>query len=225
MENKTHTFERRQALKLALGVAALAPGAGAFAAQCIETPKQPEGPFYPVDEQLDTDADLTSVTGVDGKASGQIVYIEGTVKDRGCTPIADVLIEIWQASSLGRYKHPDDHNAAPLDPFFQYWGRTKTDANGQYRFKTVVPGAYSVDTGEVRTPHIHFKVTRPSFVPLTTQMYFAGQALNSQDFLLSQLSAAERKKLTVQLQEAPAGFEAHAKVGTFNITLEETLRS
>lgn len=227
MKQSVPFFERRKALKWALGMGSLltlAP-ARALAQQCEETPRQTEGPFYPVDEILDTDTDLTSVSGQHGKASGQVVYVQGIVTDRACNPIAGATVEIWQASASGRYNHPSDRNSAPLDPYFQYFGKTKTDAFGHYLFKTIVPGAYATGMGgSVRTPHIHFKVHMPSFVPLTTQMYFEGQALNAQDFVLSRLSEKEQKEVIVSFYDAPDGYETNAKIGTFNITLAETLR-
>jgi protocatechuate 3,4-dioxygenase beta subunit len=48
-----------------------------------------------------------------------------------------------------------------------------------------------------RTPHIHFRISRRGFQELTTQMYFAGEALNETDFLLQQVPKADWPKLVL----------------------------
>src|ERR1700733_4971794 len=113
---------------------------------CTLTPAQTEGPFYPVKDQPDEDNDLTIVRGNSKVASGQIIYVMGQVTDQNCAPVPNALVEIWQACVTGKYNHPNDTNPQPLDPNFQYWGKSVTDANGVYKFKTIIPGAYPADT-------------------------------------------------------------------------------
>ena len=71
---------------LAAGTAVLAAGTTARAA-CALTPRQPEGPFYPVaiDE---ADWDLTRVAGVVGRAEGTVIEVTGRVFGAGCGPLA-----------------------------------------------------------------------------------------------------------------------------------------
>jgi protocatechuate 3,4-dioxygenase beta subunit len=61
-----------------------------------------------------------------------------------------------------------------------------------YRFKTIMPGAYPAGPGWTRPPHIHFKVTKQQYYPLTTQMYFPGLDLNKTDRILQNLSEADQ---------------------------------
>ena len=56
--------------------------------------------------------------------------------------VPDVLIEIWQANSAGRYTHELDSWNAPVDPNFTGRGRCWSNEEGVYRFLTVRPGAY-----------------------------------------------------------------------------------
>lgn len=96
-----------------------------------------------------------------------------------------------------------------------------TDANGFYKFKTVIPGAYPVNTDWLRPPHIHFKVTHANYQELITQMYFAGNNLNSQDLILMQLSEQERSRVLVQLND-PMDLMGERKItreGVFDIVL------
>lgn len=172
---------------------------------CDFTPEQPEGPFYPVRGQLDTDTDLTRVKGRTGTAAGQVLFVHGQVRGLDCEPISGALVEIWQACESGAYDHPDDPNNAPRDPDFQYWGRTTTDSQGLYRFKTIKPGAYPAGGDWVRPPHIHFKITAPGFQTLITQMYFAGDPLNDKDHILRRLAPDLRERVVSSFVPAAAG--------------------
>ena len=130
------------------------------------TPNDTEGPFYPIERQSDEDNDLISVNGKSKSARGDLLYLTGVVSNENGNPQSDVIIEIWQTDSNGLYKHPRDKSGGTRDPFFQYWGRAKTDKEGKYSFKTIIPGKY-----EPRPPHIHFKVWVDEKVVLTSQMY------------------------------------------------------
>ena len=182
------------------------------------TPKQPEGPFYPVVDQVDTDSDLVYLKGSNQSALGQVIIVEGKVTDQKCRPVDGVLVEIWQACESGRYNHPADSNTAALDENFQYWGKAVTDKNGFYRFRTILPGAYPADVGWIRPPHIHFKVAKKTYVELITQMYFAGQELNDQDLILKRLHSEQQQEVIVELKKV-TGLDN--PVGTFNIQIEK----
>ena len=155
------------------------------------TPPEVEGPFYPVYPQKDKDFDLTQITGRSGVARGKVIFIRGQVLDTDGRPIEDAMVDLWQANAAGRYRHPRDRNTAPLDPYFQGWAIVKSGREGRFQFKTIFPGSYPASADWIRPPHIHFKVSKPGFTALTTQMYFPGQALNDSDLLLMQKSAAE----------------------------------
>lgn len=187
--------------------------------KCIpsnRTPPQIEGPFYPVVDQLDKDADLVTVSGANKSAQGEVVIVEGVLTDQSCQVVAGALVEIWQACHTGRYNHPADPNTAELDPDFQYWGKAVTDKDGKYTFRTIIPGAYPADTDWIRPPHIHFKVAKLGYVELITQMYFSGQTLNTQDKILQNLKSADQKKVIVEFKKDSAN--PHPK-GVFNIQI------
>jgi len=122
-----------------LGAAALAGAAiGArAAADPLVTPSQTAGPFYPNVDQADKDADLTRIEGHDGVASGEAVEITGQVTDASGAPLANAVVDVWQANAAGRYAHEADSNPAPLDPDFQGWAILTTDAEGRYRLNDV----------------------------------------------------------------------------------------
>ncbi|MBX9769193.1 MAG: hypothetical protein K2X47_18095 [Bdellovibrionales bacterium] len=216
--------QRREFLQLGLGLAvagAVGSQAQAQSPSCRVTPIQPEGPFYPVDGKLGSDADLTRVKSGQPTAQGQVVYISGIIQDAQCRPIEGATVEIWQACATGRYDHPSDPNTAPLDPHFQYSGYSITNRAGEYMFKTIVPGAYPAGDGWIRPPHIHYKVYKLGYIELITQMYFAGQTLNDRDLILQRLSKAGQKQVIVDFAPPKAsGFEPGALLGQFNVSLD-----
>lgn len=180
------------------------------------TPGETEGPFYPVADQKDKDADLTRIDGRAGAAQGQYVIIHGQVRDITGHPVANATLDIWQADANGRYRHPRDPNTVEPDENFQGWAIISSDENGLFRFKTVMPGAYPASGTWIRPPHIHVKISKPGYRALTTQMYFPGEALNQTDLLLSAKSAAERVAMTARL----IGQQGNLRVYEYNIVLD-----
>ncbi len=217
----TFDSSRREAIKKAgiAGVGTIAAGlmfggiAKAFASG--KTPPQPEGPFYPVKDQLDKDADMTRVAGRADAALGQRVRLRGQVIDITTgAAVAGAMVEFWQACESGKYHHPNDPNEAPLDPNFQYWAQVATDDDGRFGLLTIKPGAYPADDTWIRPPHIHIKVHKAGYPSLTTQIYFAGEALNASDQILGRLTPYERSLVIVDFRENTS---THALEGEWTI--------
>jgi protocatechuate 3,4-dioxygenase beta subunit len=136
------------------------------------------GPVFGHDDIGPLDNDLTKHHG--GEPLGERITVSGRVLDDGGRPVSNTLIEIWQCNSAGRYAHKVDQHPAPLDPNFTGAGRTLTDADGNYRFTTIKPGAYPWGNhpNAWRPAHIHFSLFGTSFSSrLVTQMYFPGDPL------------------------------------------------
>ena len=115
-----------------------------------------------------------------GEPLGERIVVSGRVMDEDSRPVANTLIEIWQANAAGRYLHEVDQHDAPLDPNFTGCGRIITDAEGRYRFVTIRPGEYPWRNhyNAWRPAHIHFSLFGPAFVTrLVTQMFFPGDPL------------------------------------------------
>ena len=164
------------------------------------TPRQTEGPFYPVSLPEDSDFDLLT-QGPRRYTQGQPTWLEGTVTDASGRAVNGAVVEIWQADHQGRYHHPGDGNRA--DPAFQGFGRMAIGADGRYRFRTIRPAPYSG-----RTPHIHVKVRLGPRELLTTQLYVQGEARNEQDWLWRRLDAAGRSALTVPFERTGDSLQA-----------------
>ncbi len=215
-------MNRRQILKNSLIAAGAMIGSKALANNSVckklLTPTQPEGPFYPITPHVDTDSDLITVAGKNKIAEGKIIIVEGYVSDQNCNTTAGVLVEIWQACASGKYDHPSDPNNAPLDPNFQYWGKAVTNADGFYRFRTIVPGAYPADVDWIRPPHIHFKLSKKGYMELITQMYFAGEQYNNSDKILRKLKPSEQKQVIIPLEKIS---DSDFPVARFDIQIEK----
>ena len=123
----------------------------------------------------------TDISVVDGRAAvGERIVVEGRVLDEDGRPVPHTLIELWQANAAGRYHHPRDQHDAPLDGNFRGTGRVFSDAEGNYRFVSIKPGAYPWRNhhNAWRPNHIHYSLFGPGFATrLITQMYFPGDPL------------------------------------------------
>lgn len=167
----------------------------------VRTPSEVEGPFYPITPQNDKDADLTKVEGKSGSAKGEIIEVFGQVFDTENNPIEGVTIDLWQANHYGKYHHPHDSSEAPIDENFQAWAIIQSRAGGEFRFKTIIPGAYPLGASSQRAPHIHLKIGKNGFMPLLTQMYFPNNPLNESDGLYRRKSKSEQKLMTAVQQD------------------------
>ncbi|MFJ7357146.1 protocatechuate 3,4-dioxygenase subunit beta [Phyllobacterium sp. NPDC097923] len=127
------------------------------------------------------DADLIHNFARPGESAiGQRIIVHGRVVDERGLGVAGALLEFWQANAGGRYRHKREGYLAALDPNFGGCGRTITDEDGYYRFRTVKPGAYPWPNGvnDWRPAHIHFSVFGHGFAQrLITQMYFEGDPM------------------------------------------------
>jgi len=164
------------------------------------TPSQTEGPFYPVQIPKDSDFDLLR-NGALAYGRGQPAWVDGSVTDLEGKAVSGAQVEIWQCDEAGHYHHPGDGGKA--DPAFQGFGRVTVGADGQFRFRTIRPVAYSG-----RTPHIHVKVRRGKGELLTTQLYVAGDPGNERDGLWRRLGAQDQAAVTVPFMPSSDGMRA-----------------
>lgn len=138
------------------------------------------GPVFGPADLGPLDNDLLSNYATDGSPIGERIIVHGRVMDENGRPVPHTLVEIWQANAGGRYRHVNDSYLAPLDPNFGGCGRTLTDAEGRYVFRTIRPGPYPWPnaTDAWRPAHIHFSLFGHAFCQrLITQMYFEGDPL------------------------------------------------
>ena len=138
------------------------------------------GPVFGHGDLNPIDNDLIKNYAKDGDPVGERIIVHGRVLDENARPVPNTLVEIWQANAGGRYRHKKDTYLAPIDPNFGGCGRTITDAEGHYFFRTVKPGAYPWRNwvNNWRPAHIHVSVFGHAFCQrLITQLYFEGDPL------------------------------------------------
>lgn len=126
------------------------------------------------------DNDLIRNYATTGDAIGSRLIVHGRVLDEDARPVKGALVEFWQANAGGRYRHKRESYLAALDPNFGGCGRTITDDEGRYWFRTIKPGAYPWPNGvnDWRPAHIHFSIFGHAFAQrLITQMYFEGDPM------------------------------------------------
>ncbi|MQT11193.1 protocatechuate 3,4-dioxygenase subunit beta [Segnochrobactrum spirostomi] len=138
------------------------------------------GPVFGHDMLGPLDNDLIRNYAKTGDPIGQRIIVSGRVLDEDARPLPGVLVEFWQANAGGRYRHKKESYLAAIDPNFGGCGRTITDAEGRYTFRTIKPGAYPWPNGvnDWRPAHIHFSLFGHAFAQrLITQMYFEGDPM------------------------------------------------
>jgi protocatechuate 3,4-dioxygenase beta subunit len=183
----------------------------------------PTGPVFGDTDVEPLDSDLTRQHG--GEPLGERIIVTGRVLDSGGKPIANTLVEVWQANAAGRYAHDVDRHPAPLDPNFTGAGRCLTDAEGNYRFLTVKPGAYPWRNhpNAWRPAHIHFSVFGRAFADrLVTQMYFPGDPLFDHDPIFQSIRDPAARELLISRFDLETTEPEWALAYRFDIVLRST---
>nr|BAM65762.1 hydroxyquinol 1,2-dioxygenase [Ralstonia pickettii] len=115
-------------------------------------------------------------------AKGEPCEVSCTIRDLAGEPVPGATIDVWQADADGRY----DVQYAGLDQA-QGRGVLHSDANGRFRFRTVLAQAYPIpDDGPVgdllratgrhpwRPAHLHFMIQAPGYETLVTHVFRKG---------------------------------------------------
>jgi protocatechuate 3,4-dioxygenase beta subunit len=153
---------RRRILGAALLVPPLFSPIRGLAQTCgVVTPRQTEGPFFTPSSPLRTSL-------LEAGSKGQRFLVSGRVLTAHCKPVANALVDVWHADEEGAYDNQG----------YRYRGHQFTDAEGRYRFETIVPALYP---GRAR--HYHVKIQPKGGRILTTQLYFPGEPGNRRDGL------------------------------------------
>ena len=129
-------------------------------------------------------------------------WVRGRVVDGDGVPVADGLVETWQADPDGRFEHPDDPRGvvAPTLTGFRGFGRSCTDASGAWAIRTVKPGRVPGPDGRLQAPHLAVSVfARGLLDRVVTRLYFGDETeANGADSLLSALPAEHRATLVAE---------------------------
>ncbi len=179
-----------------------------YLAELKETPSQTAGPYV----HIGMTPNWSGITGVypedpglevikDG-VKGERITVNVRVIDGGNNPVADCVVEIWQADANGIYNSPAEHRGK-ADPNFIGWGRFPADEDGRLSFETIKPGAVPGPKGAMMAPHISmWIVARGINVGLLTRMYFSDEAdANAKDGVLAKARMSGRDKTMIGKRE------------------------
>ncbi len=150
------------------------------------TPRTIEGPLYVAGAPLcEHEARLD-----DGQDPGTVLFMQGQVRDTDGKPLAGAIVDVWHANTGGTYSYFDTTQSE-----FNLRRRIETDAEGCYRFRSIVPSGYGCPpdgpTQQLldqlgrhgqRPAHVHFFISAPGHRHLTTQINLAGDEYLHDDF-------------------------------------------
>jgi catechol 1,2-dioxygenase len=191
------------------------------------TPRTIEGPLYVAGAPLSkVEARLD-----DGTDAGTVLFMKGQVKDLDGKPVANAIVDVWHANTGGTYSYFDGTQSE-----FNLRRRIETDAQGNYRFRSIVPSGYGcppdgptqklldqLGRHGQRPAHIHFFISAPGHRHLTTQINLSGEQYLHDDF-----AYATRDELIadIRFSEDPAAARAHGVEGRFaEIDFDFTVQS
>ena len=164
-----------------------------------------EGPYY-VPEAPELPAEATLPMRADER--GTELLFQGQVTSVGGAPRPGARIEMWHADDDGLYSQ-----YAPNLPEWILRGTVVADDAGNFRIHTIQPAPYQIPTdgscGRLvaaagwhawRPAHLHLKVSAPGHQPITTQLYFTGDAHIEDD-----IASAVKPELVLEPAPSAAG--------------------
>lgn len=165
----------------------------------IPTSSQTVGPFF-------HDCLVREGENILARASEhpQGIRIVGQVRDGAGEPVADALLELWQAGPDGIYPgHDAGGRPGGVVGEFRGFGRGATDAEGRFVFETLKPGAVAAPEGGLQAPHINVSVmARGMLKRLVTRIYFDDEPATASDPVLARLPGGQaRASLIAQRQD------------------------
>jgi protocatechuate 3,4-dioxygenase beta subunit len=164
-------------------------GAGGSAGpplECTPTADNLLGPYYRDGAPFRDDLTEPGMPGTRISIRGRVVGNGGD--DGECVLLDGALLDFWQADDDGGYDN-DGVDDPPPDAFVLR-GKVTADAAGAFALRTIVPGHY-LNGAQFRPAHVHVTVSAAGYAPLTTQLYFEGDAYNDIDpFIIESLIMA-----------------------------------
>jgi protocatechuate 3,4-dioxygenase, alpha subunit len=175
---------------------------GTARSQATVSPYSTIGPFFPF-AFVDDVNDLTAFEG--RKAMGQHIWLAGTVVEEGNVPTGNTLLELWQPDAKGIFRHPLDPRHDEADPGFFGFGRARTDRQGFYRFRTVLPGQSIERDGTVRSAHANLSILAIGLTRrLVTTIFFSDQPETADDPVLQRVPQNTRHRLFARKDDSLA---------------------
>ncbi|MAQ45270.1 MAG: hydroxyquinol 1,2-dioxygenase [Confluentimicrobium sp.] len=139
---------------------------------------------------------------------GEVLVVQGQVRDLDGTPIPGAKLDIWQTAPNGLYSSQD-----PDQDIMSFHGLMTADEEGRYAFTTVRPVSYTVPVdgpvGQIlnaagrhpwRPSHLHFIITADGYRELVTEVFPDDDPYLDQDTVFG-----VREDLVMHYSAQPAG--------------------
>jgi len=171
-----------------------------FAAGTTETTVK--GPFY-----VQNPPEAGFGADISGAAKGVPLYIDGTILSEDGKPVANAIVDVWHSDAEGFY----DVQLPDLDePTLR--ARFHTDAQGRFRFWTIMPRYYPIPydgtVGDMlkaterhpyRPAHVHFMIFADGHETLVTHLFVSGDQYLDTDAVF----AVKNSLIRDFIEEAP----------------------
>jgi protocatechuate 3,4-dioxygenase alpha subunit len=154
------------------------------------TPAQTAGPFLHIGMLW---PDGPNAVADDDPAA---IVLTGRIVDGAGDPVADALVETWQADAEGRFASDEDPRGRASGGF-RGWARSAADDDGRWRIVTVKPGTVPGPDGSIQAPHVDCTIhARGLLRHLFTRIYFADEReANAADPVLGAVDGDRRATL------------------------------
>lgn len=184
------------------------------------------GPFHMTESPRRANGDSIDLLG--GKTP---CVVTGRVTDAAGTPLPGATVDVWQCTEDGFY----DVQQPEVQPPGNGRGFFTTDADGAFRFRTVVPSHYPIPTdGPVgrmllatkrhpyRPAHIHLIAEAPGHRTLTTHIFVAGGRYLDSDavFAVKRSLVVDFAEITEPERAAEHGVTAPFRMAEIDLVLE-----
>ncbi|BGP06685.1 hypothetical protein NBRC10512_004763 [Rhodotorula toruloides] len=170
------------------------------------------GPFFTQDA-----ADLKAGESIASEGKGEYMWCEGRVLDTQGNPVPNCTIETWETDNEGLYDTQYEGRTVA-----DCRGRLKSDANGYYSYRAVLPTPYPIpNDGPVgrllktlnrhvfRPAHLHTMLVAKGYETLITALYFKGDQFLESDAVFGVKSSlvVEPKLVTDETKAKALGFK------------------
>jgi hydroxyquinol 1,2-dioxygenase len=185
------------------------------------------GPFHLTESPRRELGDSIDLIG-----GSRVCVISGQVRGTGGQPLPGVELDVWQCTEDGFY----DVQQPDVQPAGNGRGLFRTDGQGRYWFRTVVPSHYPIPTdGPVgrllaatgrhpyRPAHVHFIVSADGYDEVTTHAFVAGSPYIDSDavFAVKQGLLVDFAETTDTATAAGFGVDIPFVHAEFDIVLQE----
>ncbi|KXF50259.1 6-chlorohydroxyquinol-1,2-dioxygenase [Rhodococcus sp. SC4] len=185
------------------------------------------GPFHMVESP---DRVLGANIALDG--GGEQCLVTGRVTGQDGKPVADATVDVWQANADGFY----DVQQPDIQPHRNLRGLFRTDADGRFWFRTIVPRYYPIpDDGPVgtllertgrhpnRPAHMHFIVAAEGYQPVTTHLFVDDSPYIDSDVVFGVKESLVRQFVEIDDPDRAKelGFDNPFRAVHFDVTLSQ----